>query len=275
MGREGGWALRPARFTGSFHKRNASASRLWPSLAASNSTKWSATPCTTKWNGNTANRQLAVNNLVIECRGVERNYSLSLCQGVPEQITAVISFLRAKAVDVDSETRQVCAESPAGYARPPTMHGGANSSPPRTDFPPLRPGDALDKSPSNDPTAALEALQSFDHDHFLEAIGSTIRKCQELCQDYCEKAQGKTSFRNLALSNLAPFLPATISVSKPRASFTRGFSFAPSLSSSFPTFCNSPGRTTEKARMDCWPPLRGVLLIARILLAKAAPTTTT
>jgi len=115
---------------------------------------------------------------------------------------------------------------------------GANGSPPRADSPAalftsLRHSTmitealhgALDELPSidpSDPTVALEALRSFDHDQFLEAIGkaaSTIRKWQKQCRDYREKAKGKISFRNFAKGDLALFLPTRNSISKPWAAF--------------------------------------------------------
>lgn len=74
----------------------------------------------------------------------------------------------------------------------------------------------------SDPTAALEALRAFDHDHFLEAInkaGSTIRKWQRQCKEYRERAKGKISFRNFAKGDLALFLPTRNSISKPWAAF--------------------------------------------------------
>ena len=115
---------------------------------------------------------------------------------------------------------------------------GANSSPPRAGSPvalfaSLRHSTlvvealhgALDELPSidpSDPAAALEVLRTFDHDHFLEAIGkagSTIRKWQKQCRDYREKAKGKISFRNFTKGDLALFLPTRNSVSKPWAAF--------------------------------------------------------
>ncbi|PFH49900.1 hypothetical protein AMATHDRAFT_62171 [Amanita thiersii Skay4041] len=78
----------------------------------------------------------------------------------------------------------------------------------------------------SDPAAALEALRSFDHDHFLEAVakaGNTIRKWQKQCRDYREKAKGKISFRNFAKGDLALFLPTRNSVSKPWAAFNVSF----------------------------------------------------
>ena len=74
----------------------------------------------------------------------------------------------------------------------------------------------------SDPTVAIEALRSFDHDQFLEAIsktGSTIRKWQKQCKEYRERAKGKISFRNFAKGDLALFLPTRNSVSKPWAAF--------------------------------------------------------
>ena len=74
----------------------------------------------------------------------------------------------------------------------------------------------------SDPSAALEALRAFDHDHFLEAInkaGSTIRKWQKQCKEYRERAKGKISFRNFAKGDLALFLPTRNSISKPWAAF--------------------------------------------------------
>ncbi|KAF8740023.1 hypothetical protein AX14_008943 [Amanita brunnescens Koide BX004] len=119
---------------------------------------------------------------------------------------------------------------------------GTNGSPPRADSPvalfaSLRYSTlvtealhgALDELPSidpSDPAAALEALRSFDHDHFLEAIGkagSTIRKWQKQCRDYREKAKGKISFRNFTKGDLALFLPTRNSVSKPWAAFNVSF----------------------------------------------------
>nr|GAT55169.1 predicted protein [Mycena chlorophos] len=78
----------------------------------------------------------------------------------------------------------------------------------------------------SDPSAALDALRSFDHDHFLEAItktGSTIRKWQKQCKEYRERAKGKISFRNFAKGDLALFLPTRNSVSKPWAAFNVSF----------------------------------------------------
>ncbi|KAJ7275721.1 putative peripheral membrane protein [Mycena rebaudengoi] len=78
----------------------------------------------------------------------------------------------------------------------------------------------------SDPSAALEALRAFDHDHFLEAItktGSTIRKWQKQCKEYRERAKGKISFRNFAKGDLALFLPTRNSVSKPWAAFNVSF----------------------------------------------------
>jgi autophagy-related protein 11 len=80
----------------------------------------------------------------------------------------------------------------------------------------------------SDPTAALEILRSFDHDHFLETIGktgSTIRKWQKQCKEYRERAKGKISFRNFAKGDLALFLPTRNSVSKPWAAFNGVASF--------------------------------------------------
>jgi autophagy-related protein 11 len=74
----------------------------------------------------------------------------------------------------------------------------------------------------SDPTAALEILRAFDHDHFLETInktGSTIRKWQKQCKEYRERAKGKISFRNFAKGDLALFLPTRNSISKPWAAF--------------------------------------------------------
>lgn len=74
----------------------------------------------------------------------------------------------------------------------------------------------------SDPSAALEILRGFDHDHFLEVIsktGSTIRKWQKQCKEYRERAKGKISFRNFAKGDLALFLPTRNSVSKPWAAF--------------------------------------------------------
>lgn len=74
----------------------------------------------------------------------------------------------------------------------------------------------------SDPSAALDALRAFDHDHFLEAInkaGSTIRKWQKQCKEYRERAKGKISFRNFAKGDLALFLPTRNSISKPWAAF--------------------------------------------------------
>ncbi|KAI0767884.1 hypothetical protein BC629DRAFT_1596149 [Irpex lacteus] len=78
----------------------------------------------------------------------------------------------------------------------------------------------------SDPTAALDALRTFDHDQFLEAInkaGQTIRKWQKQCKDYREKAKGKISFRNFAKGDLALFLPTRNSVTKPWAAFNVSF----------------------------------------------------
>lgn len=85
-------------------------------------------------------------------------------------------------------------------------------------------GQADEPSPidPSDPTAALEMLRAFDHDHFLETIaktGSTIRKWQKQCKEYRERAKGKISFRNFAKGDLALFLPTRNSVSKPWAAF--------------------------------------------------------
>ena len=118
------------------------------------------------------------------------------------------------------------------------QQGANGSSPPRADSPvalfaSMRHSTlvtealhgALDELPSidpSDPAAALEVLRTFDHDHFLEAIGkagSTIRKWQKQCRDYREKAKGKISFRNFAKGDLALFLPTRNSVSKPWAAF--------------------------------------------------------
>lgn len=74
----------------------------------------------------------------------------------------------------------------------------------------------------SDPTAALEILRGFDHDHFLEVMsktGSTIRKWQKQCKEYRERAKGKISFRNFAKGDLALFLPTRNSMSKPWAAF--------------------------------------------------------
>ncbi|KAJ7064694.1 putative peripheral membrane protein [Mycena amicta] len=87
----------------------------------------------------------------------------------------------------------------------------------------------LDEPSPIDPSdlpAALEALRSFDHDYFLEAItktGSTIRKWQKQCKEYRERAKGKISFRNFAKGDLALFLPTRNSVSKPWAAFNVSF----------------------------------------------------
>lgn len=78
----------------------------------------------------------------------------------------------------------------------------------------------------SDPSAALDILRTFDHDHFLEAIqkmGSTIRKWQKQCKEYRERAKGKISFRNFAKNDLALFLPTRNSVSKPWAAFNVSF----------------------------------------------------
>lgn len=74
----------------------------------------------------------------------------------------------------------------------------------------------------SDPCAALDALRSFDHDHFQEALGKpalTIRKWQKQCKEYRERAKGKISFRNFTKGDLALFLPTRNSVSKPWAAF--------------------------------------------------------
>ena len=73
-----------------------------------------------------------------------------------------------------------------------------------------------------DPTAALEALRTVDHDQFLDSInktGQTLRKWQKQCKEYREKAKGKISFRNFAKGDLALFLPTRNSVTKPWAAF--------------------------------------------------------
>ncbi|PPQ78611.1 hypothetical protein CVT25_010575 [Psilocybe cyanescens] len=78
----------------------------------------------------------------------------------------------------------------------------------------------------SDPSAALEILREFDHDHFLEAVtktGTTIRKWQKQCKEYRERAKGKISFRNFAKGDLALFLPTRNSVSKPWAAFNVSF----------------------------------------------------
>ncbi|KIM47021.1 hypothetical protein M413DRAFT_267979 [Hebeloma cylindrosporum] len=77
-----------------------------------------------------------------------------------------------------------------------------------------------------DPTAALDILREFDHDHFLEAVtktGTTIRKWQKQCKEYRERSKGKISFRNFAKGDLALFLPTRNSVSKPWAAFNVSF----------------------------------------------------
>ena len=79
-----------------------------------------------------------------------------------------------------------------------------------------------------DPTAALDILREFDHDHFLEAVtktGTTIRKWQKQCKEYRERSKGKISFRNFAKGDLALFLPTRNSVSKPWAAFNGQLSF--------------------------------------------------
>jgi autophagy-related protein 11 len=84
-----------------------------------------------------------------------------------------------------------------------------------------QPDEASPIDPS-DPASALEVLRSFDHDHFLEALGKTgltIRKWQKQCKEYRERAKGKISFRNFAKGDLALFLPTRNSVSKPWAAF--------------------------------------------------------
>lgn len=91
---------------------------------------------------------------------------------------------------------------------------------------PLGPLDEPSPIDPSDPTVAIEALRSFDHDQFLEAIsktGSTIRKWQKQCKEYRERAKGKISFRNFAKGDLALFLPTRNSVSKPWAAFNVSF----------------------------------------------------
>lgn len=78
----------------------------------------------------------------------------------------------------------------------------------------------------SDPTAALDILRTFDHDHFLEAItktGAVIRKWQKQCKEYRDRAKSKISFRNFAKGDLALFLPTRNSVSKPWAAFNVSF----------------------------------------------------
>lgn len=92
----------------------------------------------------------------------------------------------------------------------------------------LATGQAEEPAPidPSDPAAALEALRSYDHDHFLEVISkaiSTIRKWQKQCKEYRERAKGKISFRNFAKGDLALFLPTRNSISKPWAAFNVSF----------------------------------------------------
>jgi len=76
---------------------------------------------------------------------------------------------------------------------------------------------------TDDPSAALDILREFDHDHFLETLTKTIRKWQKQCKEYRERAKGKISFRNFAKGDLALFLPTRNSVSKPWAAFNGEF----------------------------------------------------
>lgn len=78
----------------------------------------------------------------------------------------------------------------------------------------------------SDPVGAIEALRSFDHDGFLEAVaktGSTIRKWQKHCKGYRERSKAKISFRNFAQGDLALFLPTRNSPSRPWAAFNVSF----------------------------------------------------
>ncbi|CAK5282862.1 unnamed protein product [Mycena citricolor] len=87
----------------------------------------------------------------------------------------------------------------------------------------------LDEPPPidpSDPSAALDALRAFDHDHFVESVsktGGVIRKWQKQCKEYRERAKGKISFRNFAKGDLALFLPTRNSVLKPWAAFNVSF----------------------------------------------------
>ncbi|KAF5343439.1 hypothetical protein D9758_011829 [Tetrapyrgos nigripes] len=109
--------------------------------------------------------------------------------------------------------------------------GGSPGSGPGPSQPQLQPDDLMVNLPPieidpSDPTAALESLRTFDHDHFQEAIsktGNTVRKWQKQCKEYRERAKGKISFRNFAKGDLALFLPTRNSVSKPWAAFNVSF----------------------------------------------------
>ena len=126
---------------------------------------------------------------------------------------------------------------------------GANSSPPRAGSPvalfaSLRHSTlvvealhgALDELPSidpSDPAAALEVLRTFDHDHFLEAIGkagSTMRKWQKQGRDYRKKAKGKIRSEILVKVILrSSFLQGT-PLANPWLRFMVSQLFAPSVS---------------------------------------------
>jgi len=140
----------------------------------------------------------------------------------------------------------------------------------------------------SDPTAALEILRAFDHDHFLEMIaktGSTIRKWQKQCKEYRERAKGKISFRNFAKGDLALFLPTRNSVSKPWAAFNgnsffrvlstflntyfRGFSF---IAVSFPHyFLQATGHLAEQLKTREWIVARITSITERVVDHNVCP----
>jgi autophagy-related protein 11 len=140
----------------------------------------------------------------------------------------------------------------------------------------------------SDPTAALEILRAFDHDHFLEMIaktGSTIRKWQKQCKEYRERAKGKISFRNFAKGDLALFLPTRNSVSKPWAAFNgnslfrvlsiflntdfRDFSF---IAVSFPHyFLQATGHLAEQLKTREWIVARITSITERVVDHNVCP----
>ncbi|PIL23373.1 hypothetical protein GSI_14684 [Ganoderma sinense ZZ0214-1] len=126
-------------------------------------------------------------------------------------------------------------------------------------------GDPASIDPS-DPTAALEALRGFDHDHFLDAIGkagSTIRKWQKQCKDYRERAKGKISFRNFAKGDLALFLPTRNSISKPWAAFNVSFPHY---------FLQATGHLAEQLKTREWIVARITSITERVVDSKDPAT---
>ncbi|KAF9061726.1 hypothetical protein BDP27DRAFT_1428649 [Rhodocollybia butyracea] len=134
------------------------------------------------------------------------------------------------------------------------MHGQSSSMLDSTISPGLRQNiigsgvniDELSPIDPSDPAAALEALRTFDHDTFQDAVaktGSTVRKWQKQCKEYRERAKGKISFRNFAKGDLALFLPTRNSVSKPWAAFNVSFPHY---------FLQATGHLAEQLRTREW-----------------------